>query len=93
MKSKRITDAQRRRFYILKFEIGCIFHPGTPAEAHHLLSGGNRIGHDATIAVCPECHWQLHNEKRAFLKEHDTTDGKMLMETNRRVKEFEDSVV
>jgi spore cortex formation protein SpoVR/YcgB (stage V sporulation) len=93
MKNKRITAAHRRRFEIMKFEIGCIFHPRTPAECHHLLSGGNRISHDATVALCPVCHWDAHNNNRWFLNEHDTTDAQMLEETNRRVADFEATVV
>lgn len=27
-----------------------------PCEAHHLLSGGRRIGHDHTIGLCPWHH-------------------------------------
>ena len=89
----RPTHDELRRFYIMKFEVGCIFHPGTPAEAHHLLSGGRRISHMATVALCPECHHDVHNRKRAFFAEHDTSDGQMLEETNRRVAEFERTVV
>ena len=93
MKSKPISKAQARRFYILKFEIGCLFHPNTPAEAHHLLSGGVRRGHDFTVPLCPQCHWEVHNEKMKFFTEHRTSNELMLEETNRRVAEFEGSVV
>lgn len=93
MKSKPISKAQHRRFYILKYEIGCLFHPGTPAEAHHLLSGGNRIGHDHSVALCPECHYDVHNRKRWFYEEHSTSDELMLIATNNRVSDFEQSVV
>ena len=93
MKSKSISKSQRRRFGIIKYEIGCLFHPGTFADAHHLLSGGNRIGHDETVPLCPECHWQIHNEKRKFYAEHSTTDELMLLATNNLVAEFEKAVV
>ena len=41
--------------------IGCICcleqgHPGTPAEVHHLLSGGRRMGHLFTIPLCAPGH-------------------------------------
>ena len=92
MKSKTPTKAQRRRFDIIKFEIGCLFHAGTPAEAHHLLSsgGGNRISHDHTVPLCPECHFRIHNEKRAFYRHwringEQITDESMLELTDRIV--------
>ena len=38
----------------------CVCHrqgrPGTPAEVHHLLSGGRKIGHLSTIALCAPGH-------------------------------------
>lgn len=42
-------------------ELGCIVctllaWPNTPAEPHHLLSGGRRIGHLHTIPLCPPHH-------------------------------------
>ena len=93
MKSKPISKAQRRRFGIIKFEVGCLFHENTFAEAHHLLSGGNRIGHDHTVPLCPECHWQIHNEKRKFYATHNTTDELMLIATNNLVAEWEANTV
>lgn len=58
--SRRITAAQAERFGQIKagrcvacwkrgmVTIGC--------DAHHLLSGGRRIGHDATVALCAHHH-------------------------------------
>jgi hypothetical protein len=40
-----------------------------PIEIHHLLSGGKRIGHDATVALC---HW--HHQAKCF---PSTTSGYM----------------
>lgn len=56
-----ITKAQRRRLEIIKFHVGCLAcrrdHDSlVPAEAHHLLSGGRRISHDATVPLCPWHH-------------------------------------
>lgn len=54
------TAAQKRRF--LRFQdIGCIAcrklgFRDVPAQAHHLLDGGRRRGHDATIPLCPWHH-------------------------------------
>lgn len=44
-------------------QLGCIVcrlagHPNTPAVVHHLLRGGRRIGHLATIPLCPDHHQQ-----------------------------------
>lgn len=54
------TKAQERRFGWL-YEIGCICcrkdglgHE--PAQIHHILSGGTRMGHDYTIPLCPWHH-------------------------------------
>jgi hypothetical protein len=43
--------------------LGCIAchidgHPGTPAAVHHLLRGGQRIGHLFTIPLCDPGHHQ-----------------------------------
>jgi len=62
------------------------------AEAHHLLSGGKRIGHEATIPLCPECHWRIHNEKKSFHDKHGT-DEYLLDLTNRAVANFESRTV
>ena len=42
-------------------EVGCIACAlngklGVPADIHHILSGGKRISHDATVALCPWHH-------------------------------------
>lgn len=71
-KAKPANTAQRRRWDVMR-ELGCIAchmnmevheagYFGCPmnVEMHHLLSGGRRIGHDATIALC---HWH-HQAKR-----------------------------
>lgn len=55
------TAAERRRMAKI-VEIGCIcciqdgHEPIHPAEVHHLLDGGVRIGHSATIAACSWHH-------------------------------------
>lgn len=60
-KAKPPTDAEHRRFDIITREIGCIVcklqgKPYTPAEVHHLVSGGKRMGHSYTIPLCPYHH-------------------------------------
>ena len=44
----RACDVNARRWWAVCDGEGC--------DAHHLLSGGRRIGHDATIALCPWHH-------------------------------------
>lgn len=57
----KITAAHRARFAAMQ-AIGCVIctvyfeAPGTPGQVHHLLSGGKRIGHDATIYLHPWFH-------------------------------------
>lgn len=64
--SERITAAQAERFGQIKagrcvacwqkgiVTIGC--------DAHHLLSGGQRIGHDASVALCVWHHRAIPDE-------------------------------
>jgi hypothetical protein len=92
MKNKRITAAHRRRFDIIKFEIGCLIHFGTPAQAHHLLSGSNRISHDHTIPLCPMCHGLIHARKKWFAEKYGD-DEFLLKLTNKQVEDFEGNTV
>lgn len=32
-----------------------------PCDAHHLIEGGRRVSHYATIPLCRECHDQVPN--------------------------------
>jgi len=88
------TKAEKRRFDIIKFEVGCLVHPGTPAEAHHILceKTGNRISHAATIPLCPDCHRDTHHKKLWFRKMHGT-DAQLLGRTNWLVSQFEASTI
>lgn len=57
----RITPAHKQRFATMQ-ELGCLIslvyfnHPGTPGQVHHIISGGRRLGHDATICMKPWYH-------------------------------------
>jgi len=59
--TQRITVADRTRFASMK-AMGCIValvyfgKPETKGEIHHLLSGGYRLGHHATICLAPWYH-------------------------------------
>jgi hypothetical protein len=37
-------------------EVQGLDNPFEGCDAHHLLSGGRRIGHDATVGLCPWHH-------------------------------------
>lgn len=74
-RGKRATVADSKRWNDM-CEIGCIAcrqrkaawgATGMNVEMHHLLSGGRRIGHHATIALC---HW--HHQAKRF---PSTTSG------------------
>ena len=57
MKSKTPTKAESRWMLTIKQEIGCIAcridkRGYVPADAHHILSGGKRRGHEFTIPLC-----------------------------------------
>lgn len=74
-KAKPANTTQKRRWDVMR-ELGCIACRANHApmwrcsmnvEMHHLLSGGRRIGHEATIALC---HW--HHQAKRF---PSTTSG------------------
>ena len=93
VRSKTPTKAEYRRMGIVK-ENGCVIHmDGAPCQAHHLLSGGVRCGHNYVVGLCPECHFRIHNEKRAFFEEHDTSDRDLLKRTNKLVAEYESRTI
>ncbi len=59
--SKPMNSAERAHVERVKCTpcLACVIEgmPAAPcSEAHHLLSGGRRIGHMATIALCPWHH-------------------------------------
>lgn len=79
-------------------EIGCIVcylagYPGTPAVQHHLLNGGRRIGHMASIPLCEPGHHQYppagsgkiarHPTKAQFVKVNGTEE--YLLEKTRQL--------
>jgi len=92
------TDTQKRRFRIIKEEIGCIvclnFGQFAPAHAHHLIDPktGNRISHDATIPLCDPHHvgtdLSTHKHKKKFATLFGT-DEALLAVTNQLVDEYE----
>lgn len=55
------TKAQEARFQQIKLEAGCVCCRlrglgYAPPEIHHLIEGIRRIGHDATVGLCPWHH-------------------------------------
>jgi len=98
---KPATKAEKRRFEIIKRDVGCIAcyieHGvmGTEADAHHLLSGGRRISHSHTIPLCPACHTgpnSIHKRKQWF-RDLYGTDDELLDRTDALVKQFESNTV
>jgi len=56
----KAKKADELRFAAMK-EAGCLCcllhgHPNVPGEVHHLTSRGRRIGHQATLFLCPGHH-------------------------------------
>lgn len=54
--------------------LGCIAclidgHPGTPGAVHHILRGGQRIGHMHTICLCDPGHHQ-HGQQFGKVSRH-----------------------
>ncbi len=55
------TKAEKEWMRVITQEIGCIAcrragHGYTPAEVHHLKSGGRRVSHMASIPLCHRHH-------------------------------------
>ena len=63
-----------------------------PAHAHHVIVCGSRVGHLATYGLCDDHHvgndMSVHKTKRKFNQKYGT-DGELLTECNRLIKEFE----
>ena len=86
-------------------QIGCIAcrvmgFVGTPAEVHHLLSGGRRIGHLHSIPLCPGHHRSSegmvkigrHPFKRDF-EEAYGTEAELLEKTRALVADMRRSLM
>ena len=85
--------------------LGCIVcllqgHPGTPAEVHHMLSGGRRIGHLWTLPLCCPGHHRYgdgvkkisrHNWKSQFEAAYGT-ESELLKRTQRLVAEQKECI-
>jgi len=92
---KSATKAEKRRFQIIREELGCVACGLLGCQAHHLLSGGRRISHSHTIPLCPGCHTgpnSIHKRKRWF-RDLYGTDDELLDRTDALVKQFESTIV
>lgn len=83
--------ADRERFRLLQV-IGCIActidgRPKVPPDIHHLLSGGRRIGHQATIPLCPHHHRGLIPADCRTAREAEERHGPSLAVSPRAFKE------
>jgi hypothetical protein len=97
------TKAQKRRWRIIKEELGCIacwieHNKYVPACIHHLLDTGSRRGHDFTIGLCEQGadHHQgndgIHRAKKAFRLKYGS-DDELLDLTNTLVEIYEGNTV
>lgn len=60
-RTKPMTKAQQRRTDRMKRDVGCICcrilsHGYVPAELHHIVRGGRRLGHDESYPLCDYHH-------------------------------------
>lgn len=61
---------------------------GNISDAHHLLEGGRRVSHFATIPLCKSCHQDNHNGihgRMAMWKVMKKTELMVLAETIGRI--------
>lgn len=106
-KTKAPTKAQKRRMRLLKEEVGCMACRldglgYVPPDIHHLLSGGRRIGHDATVPLCPWHHRgvralvvigpSLANSPRDFHRAYGS-DQELLEMTNTILEKVEGQII
>ncbi len=84
MQNKRHTTESEKRHMSKVAELGCINHPGTPAEVHHATISVPR-DNALVIPLCYECHrgeFSIHNAKREFEAVYGT-ELQLLAKTNR----------
>lgn len=70
-----ISKGDRVRFRLFE-QVGCIvcaefLQQYRQHQVHHLLSGGRRIGHEATIPLCPWHHQGIPLEGHTQLQTQD----------------------
>lgn len=90
--AKPATDAEKKRFELID-QIGCIacriykLTKPFPAEIHHLLDGGVRIGHSATIGLCPWHHRGVSTSIGMTMVSCEQMYGPSLVQGSKRFKE------
>ena len=90
--AKPATDAEKKRFELigegkcLACRIKKISRP-FPAEIHHLLDGGVRIGHSATIGLCPWHHRGVPTSTGMSMVSCEQMYGPSLVQGSKRFKE------
>ena len=83
--NRKSTAAERRWMGRVK-ELGCLIHPGTPANVHHLQCVSPR-DNMLVIPLCDECHdgdFSIHKDKQSFLALYGN-EWRLLAETMRRL--------
>lgn len=73
-------------------QLGCIVcflagKPGTPAEPHHMLSGGRRMGHLFTIPLCYMHHRSGRNDDRVTSRDQNQRRFELRYGTERELLE------
>lgn len=84
MTSNKTPSAYQKRRWSRIVELGCVAcamdgNLSVPPDIHHLLSGGVRIGHSATVGLCPWHHRGVGNieqltKERGPSLAHNTRD-------------------
>ena len=74
---KRAPTVEEKAWMDTITALGCIAclidgHPGTPGAVHHLLRGGQRIGHLHTICLCDPGHHQNGGPLKVSRHPHKT---------------------
>ena len=94
------TKAEKRRWEIIKTQVGCIASRVmglgyVPCEIHHMLDTGSTISHSHTFGLTYEKHQGnngIHKAKKAF-REHYGSDEYLLQLTNDMVAEVEAKII
>lgn len=90
--TKAATDAEKKRFELIG-EVKCIacrlfkISKPFPAEIHHLLDGGVRIGHMETIGLCPWHHRGVPTSIGMSMVSCENLYGPSLVQGSKRFKE------
>lgn len=70
-------------------ELGCLIHPDTPAELHHLREGqgmSQRASNFLVVPLCPDCHRGTNGiHGHSFYRMHKRDELSLLAEVIERL--------